>query len=103
MKDDHVRQSYAGHRSRSYSPPPKKTFAAISPQQRKSNSDSLGTARKTGKLVDVTQRSGGILCTTAMPEIAVRFPLRRTTSGSMHATHTTAAHGRRTARLASPL
>jgi hypothetical protein len=23
MKDDHVRQSYAGHRSRSYSPPKK--------------------------------------------------------------------------------
>jgi hypothetical protein len=64
---------------------------------------SFDIARHTGKLVDVTRSIGGVLRATAMPEIAVPFPLRCATAGTVHPAYTIALHRRRSAGQASAL
>src|SRR3982074_348466 len=64
---------------------------------------SFDIARHTGKLVDVTRSIGGVLRATAMPEIAVPFPLRCATAGTVHPAYTKALHRRRSAGQASAL
>ena len=45
---------------------------------------SIAAAPETGKLVDVTRGVNGFFRATTMPEIAVPFPLRRATAGTVH-------------------
>ena len=49
--------------------------------------------------VDVLHRLDRLFCARPVPIIAVPFPVRRTASGSMHPTDTTAANRRRTTAL----
>jgi len=63
----------------------------------------IGIAEETGKCVYVARRADGLFRATAMPEIAVPFPFRCTTTSAVHPANSIAIHRRRSARQAGAL